>query len=72
MLGLAVLLAGAVPDIFAQAARQAPPSAAGTVIPPTADYIVAVVNSEPITNHEVQARLERVEGQLRQQGARPA
>ena len=30
----------------------------------SADYIVAVVNSEPITNSEVRARLTRVEQQL--------
>jgi peptidyl-prolyl cis-trans isomerase SurA len=34
-----------------------------------ADYIVAVVNSEPITNNEVRARLVRFEQQLAQQGA---
>lgn len=33
-----------------------------------ADYIVAVVNSEPITNNEVRARLVRVEQQLAQRG----
>ncbi len=33
-----------------------------------ADFIVAVVNSEPITNHEVRVRLERVEQQLARQG----
>lgn len=33
-----------------------------------ADYIVAVVNSEPITNNEVRTRLARVEQQLAQQG----
>lgn len=33
-----------------------------------ADYIVAVVNSEPITNNEVRARLARVQRQLQQQG----
>lgn len=32
-----------------------------------ADFIVAVVNSEPITNHEVQADLQRVRQQLAQQ-----
>ncbi len=36
--------------------------------PRQADYIVAVVNSEPITNNEVRARLVRVEQQLVQQG----
>ncbi|MDO9438993.1 peptidylprolyl isomerase [Hydrogenophaga sp.] len=39
----------------------------------TADYIVALVNSEPVTNNEVRRRLERAEQQLGQQGgARPA
>ena len=33
-----------------------------------ADFIVAVVNSEPITNNEVRARLARAEAQLAQQG----
>ena len=33
-----------------------------------ADYIVAVVNSEPITNNEVRAKLLRAEQQLTQQG----
>jgi peptidyl-prolyl cis-trans isomerase SurA len=32
-----------------------------------ADFIVAVVNSEPITNHEVRARMARVEQQMRLQ-----
>lgn len=34
-----------------------------------ADFIVAVVNSDPITNNEVRARLLRAEQQLTQQGA---
>ena len=34
-----------------------------------ADYIVAVVNSEPVTNHEVSVRVARIEAQL---AARPA
>jgi peptidyl-prolyl cis-trans isomerase SurA len=33
-----------------------------------ADYIVAVVNAEPITNNELHARMARFEEQLRQQG----
>lgn len=37
--------------------------------PRAADFIVAVVNSEPITNNEVRARLLRFEQQLAQQGA---
>lgn len=32
-----------------------------------ADYIVAVVNSEPVTNNEVRSRLQRVERQMAQQ-----
>lgn len=42
------------------------PAAQGTR---TVDYIVALVNSEPVTNNEVRARLLRVEQQLTQQGA---
>jgi peptidyl-prolyl cis-trans isomerase SurA len=37
--------------------------------PRSADFIVAVVNSEPITNNEVRARAARFEQQLAQQGA---
>ena len=37
--------------------------------PRTVDYIVALVNSEPVTNNEVRARLVRVEQQLAQRGA---
>ncbi len=37
--------------------------------PRTVDYIVALVNSEPLTNNEVRARLLRVEQQMTQQGA---
>jgi peptidyl-prolyl cis-trans isomerase SurA len=36
-----------------------------------ADFIVAVVNSEPITNNEVQSRLLRIEQQLARQGTAP-
>lgn len=36
-----------------------------------ADYIVAVVNSEPITNREVVLRLQRLSAQMRQQGQTP-
>ena len=37
--------------------------------PQTADFIVALVNSEPVTNNEVRQRMLRVEQQLTQQGA---
>ena len=36
--------------------------------PRSADYIVAIVNSEPVTNYEVRSRIARVEQQLAQQG----
>lgn len=48
-----------------------PPEKAATAAstaPRQADYIVAVVNSEPVTNNEVRARLARAEAQLAQQG----
>jgi peptidyl-prolyl cis-trans isomerase SurA len=35
----------------------------------TVDYIVALVNSEPVTNNEVRQRLLRIEQQMAQQGA---
>jgi peptidyl-prolyl cis-trans isomerase SurA len=41
---------------------------AGERGPRAADYIVAVVNSEPITNNEVRLRMSRIEQQLAQQG----
>lgn len=73
MLGLSAALLGAAPIALAQRAvvpqAQAQPPARGA--PRTADYIVAVVNSEPITNLEVQARRERLEAQLSRQGALP-
>ena len=37
----------------------------------SADFIAAIVNSEPITNNEVQARLARIEQQLSRQGNTP-
>ena len=43
------------------------PSAADTG-PRSADFIVAIVNSEPVTNYEVRSRIARVEQQLAQQG----
>ena len=49
-------------------ARNAPAVAPAASAPRQADYIVAVVNSEPITNNEVQMRLKRIEPQLARQG----
>lgn len=48
-------------------ARQAPAATAASGIR-SADYIVAVVNSEPITNNEVRARMERVAQNVTEQG----
>jgi peptidyl-prolyl cis-trans isomerase SurA len=46
------------------------PPPAGNALRP-ADFIVAVVNSEPITNNELQSRLARIEQQLSRQGSAP-
>jgi peptidyl-prolyl cis-trans isomerase SurA len=60
---------------YAQGLRQTPqigfgrPAARADSGPRSADFIVAVVNSEPITNNEVRMRLLRYEQQLAQQGA---
>ena len=59
----------------AQSLRQTPqlgfggPAARIESGPRAADYIVAVVNSEPITNNEVRMRMLRYEQQLAQQGS---
>jgi peptidyl-prolyl cis-trans isomerase SurA len=45
-----------------------PAARSGERAPRAADYIVAVVNSEPITNNEVRLRMSRIEQQLAQQG----
>src|SRR5689334_17024740 len=63
-----MLCASGAPDALAQAGT--PPAATATgprvavpaaaVTPRTADYILAVVNTELVTNNELQARLARV------------
>lgn len=68
--GFAALATPAV----AQGLRPTPSLAARAAVPTGSgarpgDFIVAVVNSEPITNNEVRARLLRFEQQLAQQGA---
>jgi peptidyl-prolyl cis-trans isomerase SurA len=62
-----------ITDIMRAPPRLAPPSAAPAPVAPaaptgqrTAEYIVALVNSEPVTNTEVQMRVQRA---LRQGGA---
>lgn len=49
-----VVLAASLPVVQAQSARKA-------------DFIVAVVNSEPVTNAELQAEIQRIERNLQQQ-----
>ena len=43
-----------------------PVTAAGDASQRSADYIVAIVNSEPITNHQVRLEMQRVVRQLAQ------
>ena len=73
VLGLACAFLAAVPAAAQLrptpqfgASRPAQPAPAG---PRAADFIVAVVNSEPITNNEVRMRMLRYEQQLAQQGS---
>lgn len=65
----------AAPASSAAPARPTTPAAAAAAAATSApaatraaDYIVAVVNSEPVTNHEVQVRAERIAQQIAQQG----
>lgn len=74
-IALAALAALALPA-QAQGLRISPQLGETRVAPPPrsneprpADFIVAVVNSEPITNNEVRVRMVRTEQQLAQQGA---
>lgn len=74
--GLALGMAALAPLASqAQGLRVSPQIGASRTSPATqpsgprqADYIVAVVNSEPITNNEVRSRMVRIEQQLAQQG----
>ena len=70
-LALAVLAASL--PAAAQGLRATPQLGTGRAAPDSgpraADYIVAVVNSEPITNNEVRTRMLRYEQQLAQQGS---
>jgi peptidyl-prolyl cis-trans isomerase SurA len=56
------------PQLGPLRAPAAPAAAPRNLGPQPADFIVAVVNSEPITNNEVRARMVRLEQQLAQQG----
>ena len=75
---LVLLMAGA--SVYAQGLRQsgqlqfsapalAAPGQGSSGSQRQADFIVAVVNSEPITNNEVRGKMLRAEQQLTQQGA---
>ena len=79
----AALVLALAPLLVAAQGQTARPSAAPRLVMPAppaaselprasaqrpADFIVAVVNSEPITNNEVRAKLLRTEQQLQQQG----
>src|SRR6218665_467054 len=62
----AATIAPATPATMAASAPQAGRSSSATG---WADFIVAVVNSEPVTNNEVRSRLVRAEAQIARQGA---
>lgn len=72
---LALLLAGLAAALPSAAQLRPSPQLGGgrtgpaSSAPRSADYIVAVVNSEPITNNEVRTRAVRFEQQMAQQGA---
>ena len=78
LLGAAVpqgaMAQGLRPSGSAQAPRLSPnvtlpDNTNGRPVTRAADFIVAVVNSEPITNNDVQIRMERVRAQAQAQGA---
>ena len=50
--------------------RSPAPAAATAPAPRTADYIVALVDGEPITNHEVRQRVLQLEQRLAEEGRR--
>lgn len=62
-IALAVLLQAGVAHAQSAPAAAAAPSAART-----ADFIVALVNSEPVTNSEIRRRAQRIGQQLAQRG----
>lgn len=73
-LACAGFAAGLAAPVAAQVLRATPqiglrPAPRVDAGPQSADYIVAVVNSEPITNNEVRRRMVRFEQQLAAQGS---
>ncbi|MFN3738336.1 peptidylprolyl isomerase [Hydrogenophaga sp.] len=68
-LALALAVAGQVSaQGLRNTAQLASPPAAAAGVARTADFIVALVNSEPLTNNEVRLRVQRLEQQFSQQG----
>jgi peptidyl-prolyl cis-trans isomerase SurA len=67
---LAALATGSAPAQLRPGPAASVPQAAAAAAPRQADYIVALVNSEPITNNEARARLARIEREIAQQGMR--
>ena len=67
-LGLALLWPAALPaqTLRTPGGLTLPSATAPAVDNRTADYIVALVNSEPVTNHEVRQRLRQVEQNIAQ------
>ena len=63
----AAAAAAAAAGVSAQSNTATAPAASDGIR--QADYIVAVVNSEPVTNHEVTVRVERIAAQIQRQGA---
>lgn len=66
VMALAVLLSAGPAHAQGSASRAAAPAAPAAAR--TADFIVALVNSEPVTNSEIRRRVQRVTQQLAQRG----
>lgn len=60
--------AGSSDELSRALTQSAQPSAQAAPAVRSADYIVAIVNSEPVTNNEVRARIQRVLQNMREQG----
>lgn len=69
-LGMVAALGGAA-ALHAQTARDDTTRDAASRAGRAGDYIVAIVNTEPVTNHEVLSRAARLAQQMGQQGLRP-
>lgn len=65
----AATAASVLPSSGETAAVQPPTAAAQSTGVQQADFIVAIVNSEPVTNHEVRERTQRIVAGLREQQA---